>query len=73
MASDEYVCPVCGHPVEQVVRRHKTLGVFVPLWRPGPCKNPECHAYEAVEEAQSGPVLTTESAPAVDRAKERDS
>ncbi|MFC4464407.1 hypothetical protein ACFPH6_07485 [Streptomyces xiangluensis] len=72
MASDEYVCPVCGHPVEQVVRRHKTLGVFVPLWRPGPCKNPECQAYEA-EEAASEPVLTTESGPAVDRAEERDS
>ncbi|MFG2024057.1 hypothetical protein [Streptomyces sp. NPDC048825] len=72
MASDEYVCPVCGHPVEQVVRRHKTLGVFVPLWRPGPCKNPECQAYEA-EEAKSEPVLTTESGPAVDGAEERDS
>jgi hypothetical protein len=72
MASDEYVCPVCGHPVEQVVRRHKTLGVFVPVWRPGPCKNPECKAYEA-EEAESEPVLTTESGPAVDRAEERDS
>ncbi|MFE9647818.1 hypothetical protein ACFYO0_27640 [Streptomyces sp. NPDC006365] len=72
MASDEYVCPVCGHPVEQVVRRHKTLGVFVPLWRPGPCKNPECQAYEGGE-AESEPVLTTESGPAVDRAEERDS
>ena len=72
MASDEYVCPVCGHRVEQVVRRHKTLGVFVPLWRPGPCKNPECRAYEA-EGAGSEPVLTTESGPAVDRAKQRDS
>lgn len=72
MASDEYVCPVCGHPVEQVVRRHKTLGVFVPLWRPGPCKNPGCQAYEAGE-AESEPVLTTESGPAVDRAEERDS
>ncbi|GAB3007575.1 hypothetical protein GCM10023080_086560 [Streptomyces pseudoechinosporeus] len=75
MASDEYVCPVCGHPVEQVVRRHKTLGVFVPLWRPGPCKNPECQAYAAAEaeEAKSEPVLTTESGPAVERAEERDS
>lgn len=32
------------------MRRHKTLGVFVPLWRPGPCKNPECRAYEAEAE-----------------------
>ncbi|MER5223350.1 hypothetical protein [Streptomyces flaveus] len=75
MASDEYVCPVCGHPVEQVVHRHKTLGVFVPLWRPGPCKNPECRAYAAAEaeEAESQPVVTAESGPAVDRAEERDS
>lgn len=74
MASDEYVCPVCGHPVDQVVHRHKTLGVFVPLWRPGPCKNRECQAYETEEaEAESEPVLMTESGPAVDRAEERDS
>ncbi|MEU6915778.1 hypothetical protein [Streptomyces olindensis] len=53
------------------MRRHKTLGVFVPLWRPSPCKNSECQAYEA-EEAESEPVLTTESGPAVDRAKQRD-
>jgi hypothetical protein len=72
MASDKYVCPVCGHRVEQVVRRHKTLGVFVPLWRPGPCKNPECRAYEA-EEARSESVLTKESGPAVGRARQRDS
>ncbi|GGK52679.1 hypothetical protein [Streptomyces flaveus] len=78
MASDEYVCPVCGHPVEQVVRRHKTLGVFVPLWRPGPCKNPECQAYaaaevEKAEEAEPQPVVTAESGPAVDRVEDRDS
>lgn len=59
MASDEYVCPVCGQPVDTVVHRHKTLGVFVPLWGPGPCKNPECRAYK--EEAESEPDLTTES------------
>ncbi|NGO45201.1 hypothetical protein [Streptomyces ureilyticus] len=75
MASDEYVCPVCGQPVEQVVRRHKTLGVFVPLWRPGPCKNPECQAYEA-EEGESEPVLTSESGPVpekVEKTEQRDS
>lgn len=50
MASYKYFCPVCGSQVEQVMRRHKTLGVFVPMWRPGPCKNPECRAYEAESE-----------------------
>ena len=30
MASDEYGCPVCGRLSEQIVRRHKTPGVFVP-------------------------------------------
>jgi hypothetical protein len=44
MDSDTYVCPVCGQPVEAVVRRHKTLGAWVPAWVPGPCRNPECEA-----------------------------
>lgn len=45
MDSDKPVCPVCGQAVEQVVRRHKTLGAWVPVWVPGPCRNPECEAY----------------------------
>ncbi|MET9352368.1 hypothetical protein ABZY14_05015 [Streptomyces sp. NPDC006617] len=44
MDSDTYACPVCGQPVEAVVRRHKTLGIWVPAWAPGPCGNPECEA-----------------------------
>ncbi|MER5967724.1 hypothetical protein [Streptomyces sp. NPDC002057] len=40
------VCPVCEQPLTSTVKtRHKTLGVFVPVWRPGPCHNPECTAY----------------------------
>jgi hypothetical protein len=31
--------------VETVVKRHKTLGVWVPRWVPGPCRNPRCEAY----------------------------
>ena len=38
----EHVCPACGQPVVTVVKRHKTLGTFVPLWGPGPCHNPAC-------------------------------
>ncbi|WP_458245612.1 hypothetical protein [Streptomyces sp. MAI_2237] len=45
MDSSDQVCPVCGQPVETVVKRHKTLGAWVPLWTPGPCHNPECAAY----------------------------
>ncbi|MET8245708.1 hypothetical protein ABZV31_15570 [Streptomyces sp. NPDC005202] len=45
MGSEEHVCPVCGQPVETVIRRHKTLGAWVPVWVPGPCRNPECEAY----------------------------
>lgn len=39
-------CPACKHPVSTEIKRHKTLGVFVPLWGPGPCHNPDCAAYE---------------------------
>ena len=31
--------------METVVKRHKTLGAWVPVWVPGPCRNPECEAY----------------------------
>lgn len=33
--------------METVVKRHKTLGAWVPVWVPGPCRNPECEAYAA--------------------------
>ncbi|MFK4143863.1 hypothetical protein [Streptomyces sp. NPDC004065] len=42
--SGEHRCPVCGQPLEMVVRRHKTLGAWVPVWAPGPCRNPDCGA-----------------------------
>ncbi|GAA4953855.1 hypothetical protein GCM10023238_20490 [Streptomyces heliomycini] len=42
MDSEQPVCPACGQPVEKVVRRHKTLGAWVPVWGHGPCRNPEC-------------------------------
>ncbi|WP_432119235.1 hypothetical protein [Streptomyces sp. bgisy032] len=51
MGSEEHVCPRCGQPVETVVRRHKTLGTWVPRWVPGPCRNTECATYSA-ESAQ---------------------
>ncbi|MFE9722248.1 hypothetical protein ACFYQ5_01210 [Streptomyces sp. NPDC005794] len=50
----EYVCPSCKQPVETVLARHKTLGIFVPYWGPGPCRNPECHTHEAESRDMSG-------------------
>ncbi|MEV5956623.1 hypothetical protein AB0M11_23105 [Streptomyces sp. NPDC051987] len=45
MDGQDQVCPVCGQPVERVVGRHKTLGAWVPVWGPGPCRNPDCAEY----------------------------
>jgi hypothetical protein len=52
MASQNQVCPVCGQPVESVVRRHKTLGAWVPVWGPAPCRNPDCAEYTGPPRAQ---------------------
>lgn len=27
------------------MERHKTMGVFVPVWVAGPCHNPRCEQY----------------------------
>ncbi|MEU5597161.1 hypothetical protein [Streptomyces sp. NPDC020298] len=58
MGSEGHVCPACGRPVETVIRRHKTLGAWVPLWVPGPCRNPDCptHAEPAPEERPTPPA-----------------
>ncbi|MDQ0686197.1 MULTISPECIES: hypothetical protein [Streptomyces] len=45
MDREQRVCPACGQPVQSVVRRHKTLGAWVPRWTAGPCHNQECEAY----------------------------
>lgn len=45
MDREHHVCPACGQPVDTVVRRHKTLGAWVPRWVAGPCHNPDCEAY----------------------------
>ncbi|MFC3349960.1 hypothetical protein ACFOOM_21540 [Streptomyces echinoruber] len=58
MDGEEHACPVCGRPVATVVRRHKTLGVWVPVWGPGPCRNPECAAF-AEEDAGTAPADRT--------------
>ncbi|MDX3283168.1 hypothetical protein, partial [Streptomyces scabiei] len=61
MGIDEQVCPVCGQPVATVVRRHKTLGAWVPVWSPGPCRNHECAAYvDAAVEAEEAEEAAAE-------------
>ncbi|GAA2582963.1 hypothetical protein GCM10010304_26540 [Streptomyces roseoviolaceus] len=49
--------------METVVRRHKTLGTWVPLWVAGPCRNPECGAYDA-EGVDSGRPTAEDPRPA---------
>ncbi|OEJ33685.1 hypothetical protein [Streptomyces subrutilus] len=44
---EQHVCPACGGLVETVVRRRKSLGVFVPEWAAGPCRSPDCSRYAA--------------------------
>ena len=40
--SEAYLCPTCKKPVPAAVHRHKTLGVFVPVWGPDACQNRDC-------------------------------
>ncbi|GAA2291046.1 hypothetical protein GCM10010415_73530 [Streptomyces atrovirens] len=39
--------------METVVRRHKTLGAWVPVWTHGPCRNPRCRESRS-HEAEAG-------------------
>ncbi|MDL5203754.1 hypothetical protein [Streptomyces sp. ALI-76-A] len=65
MDSGAHACPVCGQPVDTVIRRHKTLGAWVPAWVAGPCRNPDCGANaeqggaERAEAGEKRPRLTT--------------
>ncbi|QLE70941.1 hypothetical protein FGW37_04370 [Streptomyces rectiverticillatus] len=39
----EILCPVCKQPLTmRAKRRHKTFGIFVPVWTPRRCHNPDC-------------------------------
>lgn len=39
----EILCPVCKQPLTmRIKRRHKTFGIFVPVWTPRRCHNPDC-------------------------------
>lgn len=40
------LCPVCKKRVDTVIKgRHKSLGVYVPVWGPVPCQNPDCREH----------------------------
>ncbi|MFF3848187.1 hypothetical protein [Streptomyces sp. NPDC002328] len=52
------VCPDCKRPVDMTIKgRHKTLGVYVPVWGPGPCHHPDCRTKRArpAEGGEGGP------------------
>ncbi|MEU3703197.1 hypothetical protein AB0E82_12980 [Streptomyces anulatus] len=44
-----FMCPTCKQPVPSEIHRHKSLGIFVPVWRAGPCENPDCADHVAEE------------------------
>lgn len=54
MDREKHVCPDCGQTVDTVIRRHKTLGTWVPRWVAGPCHNPDCESFLEPGAAQHG-------------------
>ncbi|MFF9024923.1 hypothetical protein [Streptomyces eurythermus] len=66
MGGEESVCPVCGQPVETVVKRHKTLGAWVPVWGRGPCRNPDCAAYTGSGGPEGDRPTTTDTGRPID-------
>ncbi len=51
-----HVCPTCKQPVAKTIYRHKSLGVWVPAWGRGPCRNPDCSQF-AVDPRRRGSDL----------------
>ncbi|MFI8385160.1 MULTISPECIES: hypothetical protein [Streptomyces] len=47
---EQQTCPACGRRVDTVVRRRKSLGIFIPVWGRGPCRNPDCPDHMDPEE-----------------------
>ncbi|WP_367038905.1 hypothetical protein [Streptomyces sp. Je 1-332] len=45
------VCPACHEPVTAELTRHKTMGIYVPQWKPGPCHNPSCSKCQEAEKS----------------------
>ncbi|MFJ8546402.1 hypothetical protein ACIRFH_31255 [Streptomyces sp. NPDC093586] len=54
------MCPACKKRVDSIVRgRHKTLGIYVPVWGPGACHNPDCPEYVEAPEPTRAPDTRT--------------
>lgn len=58
-AGSERQCPSCGQPVGTVLKRRKILGVWAPVWEPGPCRNPQCERYAEDPEDEPGKSAKT--------------
>ncbi|MFE0581087.1 hypothetical protein [Streptomyces sp. NPDC058874] len=37
-----HLCPRCHQQLPATVRRHRTMGIHVPLYADAPCANPAC-------------------------------
>nr|WP_307661204.1 hypothetical protein [Streptomyces sp. V1I1] len=55
-------CPACGEPVGTVIKRRKTLGAFVPVWEPGPCRSPGCPRSDVSQSEKSSEESPEKSA-----------
>ncbi|MEV7616495.1 hypothetical protein [Streptomyces sp. NPDC089799] len=42
---EQHFCPACRRTVQTMLKRRKVLGAWVPVWGPGPCRNPDCPEY----------------------------
>lgn len=51
----EQECPACHHSVRDEITRHKTMGIYVPVWRPGHCRNPSCPEYSRAPASAAEP------------------
>lgn len=59
---EAYTCPSCKRSVPPAAHRHKTLGVFVPVWGPGACQNRECPDFrlDPSHKHSEGPVTKSD-------------
>ncbi|QNP66751.1 hypothetical protein [Streptomyces genisteinicus] len=54
-----HLCPTCGRQLPATVERHKTMGVYVPVYSDGPCDNSACSRGPA-----AAPATRTSETPA---------
>ncbi|MFF3290398.1 hypothetical protein [Streptomyces sp. NPDC003023] len=68
-ARSGHVCPSCGRAMPTSVERHKSMGVYVPVYTEGPCDNSDCSRSRSAKAART--VKTGE--PEGERAEKRGS